>query len=102
MRFHTVFFMAKITVSIPKELCDKMKGHPEIRWSEVIGKALTEYIARFEIVEGAVVSSEKLAAKLKDAGLDVSDIDLDKAVEYFEKASRKETRRMRSLSLSQV
>jgi Arc/MetJ-type ribon-helix-helix transcriptional regulator len=81
--------MAKITVSVPQELHDKMKRHPEVRWSEVVRKAVTDYVARLEVVEGAVVPSEKLAAMLKDAGLDVSNIDLDKAVAYCEKAGRR-------------
>ena len=81
--------MVNITVSVPQDLYDKMKRYSEVRWNDVARKALTEYVARLEIVEGVVVPSEKLAAMLKDAGLDVSNIDLDKAVEYYEKAGRR-------------
>jgi len=37
-----------ITISIPKELYDKMKRHPEIRWSAVIRRFLERYLMRLE------------------------------------------------------
>jgi len=93
MRFHIMDFMAKITVAIPQELYDRMKKHSEVRWSKVIRKALTEYVGRLEIIEGGIVSSEKLAEMLKEADLDVSCVDLDKAVEFYEKGRKLEWKR---------
>ena len=86
--------MVNITISVPEELYDKMKRYSEVKWSEVVRKALADYVGRLEIVEGGVASSEKLAAMLKDANLDVSCVDLDKAVEYYEKGRKLEWKRL--------
>ena len=92
--------MVNVTISIPQELYDKMKKFSEVRWSEVVRKALSDYIGRLEIVEGGVVSSEKLAAMLKDSNLDVSCVDLDKAVEFYEKGRKLEWKRLSTTQTS--
>jgi DUF438 domain-containing protein len=92
--------MVNITISIPQELHDKMKRYSEVRWSEVVRKALTEYVGRLEIVEGGIVSSEKLAAMLKESDLDVSCVDLKKAVEYYEKGRKLEWKRLSTTQAS--
>jgi predicted CopG family antitoxin len=92
--------MVNITISIPQELYDKMKRYSEVRWSEVVRKALTEYVGRLEIVEGGIVSSEKLSEMLKEADLDVSCVDLDKAVEFYEKGRKLEWKRLSTTQTS--
>jgi len=92
--------MANITVSIPKELCEKMKRHSEVKWSEVVRKALTNYVERLEIVEGGVVSTRKLAEKLKDSGIDVSGVDLEKAIAYYEEGRKLEWKRLSTTQTS--
>jgi metal-responsive CopG/Arc/MetJ family transcriptional regulator len=86
--------MVNITISVPEELYDKMKRYSEVKWSEVVRKALADYIGRLEIVEGGVVSSEKLAAMLKESNLGVSCVDLEKAVESYEKGRKLEWKRL--------
>jgi hypothetical protein len=76
--------MANITVSISAELCEKMKKHSEVKWSEVVRRALASYVDRLEIVEGGMIPMKKIAKKLKDAGIDITSIDLDRAVEFYE------------------
>ena len=93
-------FMVNITISVPEELHDKMKRYSEVKWSEVVRKALADYVGRLEIVEGGVVSSEKLVAMLKDSNLDVSGIDLDKAVEYYERGRKLEWKRLSTTQTS--
>ena len=92
--------MANLTVSIPKELCEKMKRHSEVKWSAVVRKALADYVDRLEIVEGGVVPIEKLAQKLKEAGHDVSSIDLDKAIEWYEEGRKLERKRLSMIQAS--
>ena len=92
--------MVNITVSIPEELYGKMKRYSEVKWSEVVRKALVEYVGRLEIVEGGVVPSEKLAAMLKDSNLDVACIDLKKAVEYYDKGRKIEWKRLSTTQTS--
>ena len=71
--------MAKITISIPEELYEKMERHSEVKWSEVARKAVASYIDRLEIAEGVMVPMKRLTKKLKDSGVDVSNIDLKKS-----------------------
>ncbi len=40
--------MPNLTISIPEDVYDKMKKHPEIRWSVVIGRFLREYLRKLE------------------------------------------------------
>ncbi len=97
---HIIMCMTNLTVSIPKELCEKMKRHSEVKWSEVVRKALANYVERLEIVEGGVVSMRKLVKKLKDSGVDVSNIDLVKAVAYYEEGRKLERKRLSTTQTS--
>jgi hypothetical protein len=45
-----------------------MKKHSEVKWSEVIHKALANYVDRLEIVKSGVIPAETLARKLKEKG----------------------------------
>jgi DUF438 domain-containing protein len=92
--------MVNITISVPEELHDKMKRYSEVKWSEVVRKALADYIERLEIVEGGVVSSEKLAAMLKESNVDISCVDLEKAVEFYEKGRKLEWKRLSTTQTS--
>ena len=89
-----------MTISVPQELYDKMKRYSEVRWSEVVRKALAEYVGRLEIGEGGIVSSEKLVEMLKESNLDVSCVDLEKAVEYYEKGRKLEWKRLSTTQTS--
>ena len=89
-----ILHMANITISIPEGLRKKMKRHSEIKWSEVVRKALTNYVDQLEVAEGGVVSAETLSQKLKEEGADVSTIDLDKAIEYYEEGRKLERKRL--------
>jgi len=92
--------MGNITISIPQELCDKMKQHSEVKWSEVVRKALASYVERLETLEGGMVPMKKLAKKLKDAGVNVSGIALDKAIEHYEEGRKLEWKRLSTTQTS--
>jgi hypothetical protein len=92
--------MVNITISIPQELYDRMKRYSEVKWSEVVRKAVADYVGRLEIVEGGVVPSEKLAAMLRDSNLDVSCVELEKAVEYYDKGRKLEWKRLSTTQTS--
>jgi len=85
--------MVNVTVSIPEDLHNKMKKYSEVKWSEVVRKALIEYIGHLEAKERRVVSSDELSEMLRMAQLDVASITLDKAVEYYERARELEWKR---------
>ena len=86
--------MTNMTISIPSELCEKMKRHAEIKWSEVVRKSIADYINKMEIIEEGVVLSSKLANMLKDSNIDLADITLDKATEQYEKGRKLEWKRL--------
>ena len=92
--------MVNITISVPQELYDKMKRYSEVRWSEVVRKALAEYVGRLEIVEGGIISSEKLSEMLKESVRDVSCVALEKAVEFYEKGRKLEWKRLSTTQTS--
>ncbi len=85
--------MPNITISVTEELYKKMRKYSEVKWSEVVRKALTEYIGRLEVRERRVASSEDLAESLRKSKLDVGSISLEKAIEYYEKARELEWKR---------
>jgi hypothetical protein len=86
--------MVNITVSIPEDLYRKMKKYSEVRWSEVVRKALADYIWRLEVVERGIVPSERLAELLKESSLDIGCISLEKALEHYERARELEWKRL--------
>ena len=92
--------MTNMTISIPSELCEKMKRHSEIKWSEVVRKSIADYINKMEIVEEGVVPSSKLANMLKDSNIDLADITLDKATEQHEKGRKLEWKRLSTTQIS--
>lgn len=59
--------MVNMTLSIPDELHKKMKGIPEIRWSEIARHAIEERINDLEVMN-------KIASKSKLTKKDVEEI----------------------------
>jgi hypothetical protein len=57
--------MSNVTLSIPNEVYLKMKSHNEIRWSEVVRRALNEYIKKLED-KGMEVTTKDLIEELGD------------------------------------
>jgi hypothetical protein len=51
-----------MTIAIPKELHTKMRGHSEIRWSEVARNAFESKVAQMDAVE-AIAKKSKLTQK---------------------------------------
>ena len=92
--------MTNMTISIPSELCEKMKRHSEIKWSEVVRKSIADYINKMEIIEEGVVPSSELANMLKDSNIDLADITLDKATEQYEKGRKLEWKRLSTTQIS--
>ena len=43
--------MVNVTLSVPEELHDIMKRHPEIKWSEVARQAMWEYAKKLELLD---------------------------------------------------
>ena len=54
--------MGNITLALPNELQNKMKRHSEIRWSEVIRKAIQKKIDDLELLD-KLTEKSKLTPK---------------------------------------
>ncbi len=54
--------MANMTLSVPEDLRDFMKRHPEINWSEVARQAFKEKASALEILDKLALKS-KLSEK---------------------------------------
>ena len=50
--------MANITLSLPEELYQKLKDHPEIRWSEIARKAIQQYLDELELLDKLTTKSQ--------------------------------------------
>jgi len=50
--------MANITLSLPEELYQKLKDHPEIRWSEIARKAIQQYLDELELLDKLTTNSQ--------------------------------------------
>ncbi len=60
-----------------------MKGHPEVKWSEVARKAIIEYLKRIE--EPRIVPSEELLEELgEEFARALSEISLERAIRHYE------------------
>ncbi|MEM0053762.1 MAG: ribbon-helix-helix domain-containing protein [Nitrososphaeria archaeon] len=92
--------MTNITLSIPDELYKKMKKYSEIKWSEVVRKAIIDYIKRIE--EGGFKVSAKELLKNFDEEFrrEVRELSLDDAIEGFRKMSEEEWRRLYTIQAS--
>jgi len=51
--------MPNITLSIPKEVYEKMKKYKEVKWSEVARRAIVEYLEKLNI-DDVIKSFEKM------------------------------------------
>jgi len=54
--------LPNVTISVPADVYEKMKKHPEIKWSVVITKFLREYLKRLEMTHE--ISSSDLLEEL--------------------------------------
>lgn len=66
--------MANVTLAVPEELRRIMKGHPEIKWSEVARQAMWEYASKLELMDEVTKKSRltekdalKIGRKVNDA-----------------------------------
>ena len=83
--------MANITLSIPDEIRKLMKKYPEIKWSEVVRKAIIEYLDRLRGSE--TLDSDYYANLARDTGVDLDSISIDQAEKHYEKIRKMEWER---------
>ena len=82
--------MPNITLHVPDELYEKMKRHREVRWSEVVRRAIADYIRKLEAEATTEELLEELGGKF---AAELSEISVERAVRWYEEARRAEWRR---------
>jgi hypothetical protein len=89
--------MTNITLSIPNEVHFKMKTHKEIRWSEVVRRAITDYIGKLE-EKGSEISTKDLLEELgDDFKKNLSELSFEKAEKGYKKMRDAEWKRVSSI-----
>jgi metal-responsive CopG/Arc/MetJ family transcriptional regulator len=77
--------MANITLSLPEELYQKLKDHPEIRWSEIARKAIQHYLDDLELLDKLTTNSSLTDDDVRE----LSDLIDTKVVERLSKYQSK-------------
>ena len=92
--------MTNITLSIPDELYKKMKKYSEIKWSEVIRKAISEYIERIEEGGLKITTKELLKGFGEELKKELSELSLEMIEEGYKKMSEEEWKRVYTIQAS--
>jgi hypothetical protein len=82
--------MANVTLSLPADVYRRMKKHREVRWSEVVRRAIVEYL---ENLEGRSRSTGQLLSIVEKDGVDLSSVSLEQAEAYCKKTRALEWQR---------
>ncbi len=76
--------MPDITLSIPEEVYKKMKEHKGIRWTEVVKKAIMDYVYRLEEGKLEVTTEELLEELGSEFEKELPEISFEQAVGLYE------------------
>lgn len=60
--------MPNMTLSLPDDLYDRMREHPELKWSEVARQAFEQKIDELELMEELLERSELTEADAEELG----------------------------------
>jgi histone H3/H4 len=78
-----IYDMANMTLSIPDDIRERMRKYPEIKWSEVVRRAILEYLD--ELAGSETRELSYYAELAKRTGVSIEDIPLDAAEKHYEK-----------------
>ncbi|NWF95035.1 MAG: hypothetical protein HXY34_02735 [Candidatus Thorarchaeota archaeon] len=73
--------MANITLSIPDDVRERMRKHPEIKWSEIVRSAILDYLDR--LMGSETRDSSYYAELAKRAGVPLEEISLSEAEKHY-------------------
>ena len=90
--------MANITLSIPDDIRERMRKYPEIKWSEIVRRAILEYLD--ELTGSETLDSSYYANLAKRTGVRLEDIPLDKAEKHYKKMRDLEWKRHSTTRMS--
>ena len=75
--------MANLTLSIPDDMRERMRKYPEIKWSEVVRKAILEYLDK--LMGSETYDSSHYARLAKQTGVNLESIPLDEVEKHYKK-----------------
>ena len=87
--------MAHLTLSVPEQLYEEMRKHPEIKWSEVARTAISEYLSK---LGAKSTSTEVLQMLSPESRMKLTNISSAEARKFNSKVVKKEWKRMKSLT----
>ena len=65
---HIIAAVPNITLSLPADLHRKMKRHPEVKWSEVVRRAIAQRIQDLERMDALARKSHLASADVDEIG----------------------------------
>ena len=89
--------MPNITLSIPDEIYSKMKRYSEIKWSEVVRKAIVDYLKKLEEGKTEISTKELLEELGDDFKKFLDELDFEKVMKGYEKMRDEEWKRISTI-----
>ena len=89
--------MPNITLSIPDDIYKKMKKYSEIRWSEVVRKAIVDYLKKLEESRMEISTKDLLKELGNDFKKSLDELELEKAIEGYKKMRDTEWKRISTI-----
>ncbi len=88
--------MANITFSVDDNLHRKMKEHPEIKWTEILRRAIIDYLKKIEEID--IISMKDFRNKFEPDILRILDeLDEKKEIEFTEKVKKLDDERFQKI-----
>ena len=87
--------MAHLTLSVPEQLYNEMRKHPEIKWSEVARTAITEYLSK---LGAKSTSTEVLQMLPPESRMKLNKISTAEARRFYTRVVKEEWKRLKSLT----
>jgi len=89
--------MPNITLSIPEDVYRKMKEYSEIKWSEVVRKAIVDYLRKLEESKTEISTKELLEELGDNFKKSLDELELEKVIECYEKMRDAEWKRISTI-----
>jgi len=87
------------TIRLPKQLAEKMRKHKEINWSEVIRRAIEDYLNAIEETR-TTVPAEEVIDELKREGVsqeDLKPLEASEEKRLYEEMVRRKWKRLSTI-----
>ena len=92
--------MPNITLSIPEDVYRRMKKYREVRWSEVVRKAIVEYLRRLEEGGFELTTKELLDELGEDFKESLKKLSFEDSLRGYERMREAEWRRSSTTRVS--